>query len=215
MTYFQRKAWRLNDGSTVLDLNNFDDAMFYYVALDSKLIANSESDRRKGLWPKATHFIALENEAEEIKYHKNQVKSSTFAKLHDKDLTPVMKKLFIHVLELANTKAYLTDEQVHNLLFDYIDKSDFREGSNIDKFSELYQLLQTATGRDELNARLLLQKLLDSRIIYEKQGSYRWNKPSGLITIGDTYAEAVGFLLNPKKSTLVEDLEKELTAKLI
>lgn len=44
MSYFQRKSWKLNDGCTVLDLSNFDDEMFYYVALDSKFIANSERE---------------------------------------------------------------------------------------------------------------------------------------------------------------------------
>lgn len=215
MTYFQRVGWVLNDGSTVLDLNNFDDAMLYYVALDSKLVANSESEWRQGKWPKATHYVALENEAEELKYKKNQVKSSAFSKLHDKDMTPTMKKLFVHILGLSNTRSYLTDEQVHNLLFDYIDKSDFRDGSNIDKFNELFQLLQTATGREELHARLFLKKALDSRVIYEKQGSYKWNRSSGLITLGDTYSEAVDFILNPKKDTLVEELEEEMKAKTI
>jgi hypothetical protein len=44
MPYFQTASWKLNDGSTVLDLANFEDAMFYYVALDSKFIANSEAE---------------------------------------------------------------------------------------------------------------------------------------------------------------------------
>lgn len=46
MSYFQRAKWTFNDGCTIFDLNNFEDAMGYYVALDSKLIANSEKELR-------------------------------------------------------------------------------------------------------------------------------------------------------------------------
>jgi hypothetical protein len=66
LTYFQKARWVLNDGCTVLDLDNFDDLMGYHVMLDSKFVANSEKEISQ--WPKATHYIALENEAEEIKF---------------------------------------------------------------------------------------------------------------------------------------------------
>lgn len=46
MTYFQKKNWALQDGTTVLNLDNFDDAMLYYVCLDSKMVANSEKEWR-------------------------------------------------------------------------------------------------------------------------------------------------------------------------
>lgn len=213
MTYYQRASWKVNDGSTVLDLENFDDAMFYYVALDSKYIANSESEWRSHKWPKAQWYIALENEAEELKFQKNKVKSEAFAALHDKNMTPTAKMDFVIVLELASAFANLTEEQTHNLLFDYIDKSDFREGSNIDKFIELFSLLKNAAGREELAARKLLKTALDSRVVYEKQGSYTWNKSTGAIIIGETYTEAINFLLNPKKQALVEELEEEIRLK--
>lgn len=215
MTYFQRASWKLNDGATVLDLSNFDDEMFYYVCLDSKFVANSEREWRSHQWPKATHYIALQNEAEEIKYKRNEMKSKAFAALHSSDMTPTAKKQFIHILELASTRANVTEEQVNNLLFDYIDSSSFTPGNNIDKFTELYDLLTTATGREELSARHLLKKAVDARVVYEKQGAYTWNKASGPITIGERYSEAVEFLLNPKKQSLVEELEEELKAKLV
>lgn len=211
MTYFQKTIWKLNDGSTVLDLDNFDDRMFYFVALDSKFIANSEKERHD--WPKAQFFIALENEAEEIKFQKNQKKSEAFAALHDQIMTPTMKENFVKILGLATTTTKLTDEQRHNLLFDYIDHSGYTEGSNIDKFMELFNLAKTATGKKELEARLLLKRALDARVVYEKQGAYKWNKATGLITIGENYTEAIDFMLNPKKQVLVEELEEELKIK--
>lgn len=188
--------------------------MFYYVALDSKFIANSEQEYRAHKWPKAQYYIALENEAEEMKYKRTQIKSEAFSKLHHKNMDPLTKKKFIFILGLSKTTSTLTEEQVHNLLFDYIDKSGYTDGSNIDKFTEVFELTKNADGRREIEARLLLKKSLDSRVIYEKQGSYKWVRSSGVLTIGDTYAEAVDFLINPKKEALVEELEEEINAKL-
>lgn len=215
MPYFQRASWKLNDGSTVLDLNNFDDEMFYYVALDSKFIANSEREWREHKWPKATYYIALENEAEELKHQKNRIKSKAFASLHHSSMSGSVKREVANILELCSTKLTLTEEQVDNLLFDYIDRSTFTVGNNIDKFNELFKLQQTATGREDFSARHLLRKALDNRVIYEKQGAFIWNKSSGPITIGERYFEAVEFILNPKKQSLVEELEQEIKAKII
>lgn len=129
-------------------------------------------------------------------------------------MDPVTRRKAVSVLGLAKSTTYLTDEQVHNLLFDYIDKSGYTDGSNIDKFNEIFQLTTNAKGREELEVRVLLQRSIDSRVVYEKQGSYNWNRVDGLITLGETYSEAVDFLLNPKKDSLVEELENEIKAKL-
>lgn len=215
MPYFQKASWKLNDGSTVLDLSNFDDEMFYYVCLDSKFVANSEREWREHKWPKATHYIALENEAEELKHQKNKIKSQAFANLHASSMTSTVKRQMADILELCSSRISLFEEQVDNLLFDYIDKSNFTEGSNIDKFNELFSLQQTATGREDFTARHLLKKAMDYRVVYEKQGGYVWNKASGPITLGETYSEAVEFILNPKKQSLVEELEEEIKAKAI
>lgn len=206
-TYYQTTSWRLADGSTVLDLNIMNDELAYYVYLDSKYVGNSEKEWREHKWPYATHYIALENEAEELKYKKNERKSRAFASLHSEDMTPAMKRSFIYLLELANSTSELTDQQAHNLLFDYIDTTTFTPGSNIDKFLNLYTKLETPGGRSELEAELLLMKLLTKRVISEKQGAYFWVRPEGTIELGVTKAEAIDFILNPKKQTLVDELE--------
>jgi len=212
-TYFQQKRWRLNDGSTVFDLNNMDDEMGYYVCLDSKYVANSERQWRSNKWPYATHYIALENESDEIKYQKAERKSKAFAALHDPKMTNPTKKKFVHILQLASSLSHLTDQQVHNLLFDYIDSTDYTPNSNLSKFEKLVDLMRTKTGREELNARHTLKRAQDARIVYEKQGTYTWIRPEGKIIIGDRYEEAVDFFLNPSKQDLVEDMEKQIKAK--
>lgn len=212
-TYFQRKVWPMNDGSTVFDLDTMDGEMGYYVCLASSLVANSEKEWRANKWPKAEYYIALENETDEIKYKRNEIKSKAFAALHNPDFTESYKRKFVSILDIASTRSNLTTEQVHNLLYDYVDKSAFTPGSNIEKFNELVLLLNTAPGREELEARFILKQALDSRIIYEKQGSYTWVRPEGPLVIGDRYSEAIDFLLNPKKFAEQEQIQEMILAK--
>lgn len=213
LTYFQKKVWALKEGTTMLDTSVFDDAMLYYVALDSKLIANSEKEYREHQWPKATHYIALENESDELQFKKNKAKSEAMAKLHHEDMTPTMKKKFVAILDLSSTKTNLTEELTHNLLFDFIQNSNHRPGSNLDKFNQLFTQLETPDGRERIEARYLLKRALDNRIVFEKQGGFHWPKADGKITLGENYSETIDFLTNPKKDALVEDLQAEIDLK--
>lgn len=212
-TYFQKLEIRLNDGSTSLNLSDFDDKMRYYLALGSKFVANSEKDYLQHKAPYATHFISITNESDEIRYKNTRRKSEAFAILHNDKMTLPMKRKFVSVLELSTSSGHLTEEQVHNLLFDYIDKTKNTPGSNIEKFMGNFELLKSKLGREEFEARYTLRVASDKRVIYERQGTYTWIRPEGEIIIGETHDEAVAFLTNPKKSTLVEELEKQMEAK--
>lgn len=212
-TFFQRMSWKLNDGCTVFDLSTMEGELGYYVLLGSSKVANSEREWRQHLWPRAEYYIALENESDTIKAQKAQQKINAFAALKDSNLSDAYKRKMVSLLELTNTRSNLTSEQCTNLLFDYIERSTYSSGSNIDKFMELYNLVQTATGREELEARYLIAQAIDLRIVYEKQGSYTWIRPEGNIVIGDRYNEAIDFLLNPKKFVEVEELTAAINAK--
>ena len=214
MTYFQKKSWTLNDGCTIFDLSNFDDLMGYYVMLDSKFVANSERELLSNKWPFATHYIALENENEEIKYKRTQSKSMAFARLHDADFTPSAKRKFISILNLSSATTVLTDEQVHNILYSYIESSNFRPGNNIEKFNDLFEKLKTKDGKDYIYAAYLLKKAVDARIIVEKQDTYTWVRPQGAVELGVSTKEAREFLMNPKKASFVEELEEAINKKL-
>lgn len=212
-TFYQKTSWILNDGCTVLDLSKMEEELGYYAFLDSKYVANSERERKEGKWPKATHYIALENEAEELKYSKNQMKSKAFANLHAESMTPSVKHKMVCILELTRTTTSLTIEQVDNLLYDFIDKTTFTNNSNLDKFLFLFNLLATPIGREELDSKFLLKQGLDTRVLFEKQGAYSWVRPSGVIVLGETYPEAIEFLMNPKKSALIDELKEEIKLK--
>jgi hypothetical protein len=213
-TFFQKTRWKLLDGCTVLDTDNMIDELGYYVMLESKFVANSEKEWRSHKWPDARWYIALENESEEIKYARNQVKSKAFAQLHSTDLDDSTKRKFLVILRIAGAKAVLTDQQVHNLLYEFIDKSTTTAGSNIDKFNQLFSLLSTAVGKQQLYARFILQQGLDTSVLYEKQNSYFFNRPQGSINIGDRYEDAVDFILSPKKEKEVEELQQMIKERL-
>jgi hypothetical protein len=210
MSYFENLTIVLNDGTTVLDLDNFDDCMKYEVALASWWCANSEKEWKGHKWPKAQYYIALENESDELKYQKNAIKSNAIAQLHSSELTLSYKRSMIVILKIANARTTLTEAQVHNLLYEYVDASTGTVGTNIDKFMELVNLIKTVKGRIDLDAKFFLQQLLDYRVIAEKQGSYTWMRPTGAIVLGETYTEAIEFLVNPKKQALIEDLRAQL-----
>lgn len=215
LSYFDTLRVKLNDGSTVLDLDDFDDLMRYHIVLESKFVANSLREHQQHKWPHATHYIALENEDEAIKYKRNQIRSKAFSKLHDADTTDVVKRKIVSILDLASSKANISIEAVDNLLFEYINSSDFNPSSNIDKFMEVIELIKSPKGKEEFEARFFLKELIDNRSVYEKQGAYTWIRPKGSITIGERYSEAIDFILNPKKDTLIAEMKDELKAKKI
>tara|TARA_R110000851_G_scaffold53289_3_gene126383 strand:- start:1577 stop:2230 length:654 start_codon:yes stop_codon:yes gene_type:complete len=213
--YYHTKVWKFKDGCTVLDLNNLDDLLGYHMILDSKYVANSEKEMRSHKWPKAKWYIALSNESDELKYNKSIRKSKAFAALHSKEMTEAIKRRMIHVLELANSTAPISEEQTHNLLYNYLEATTFTPGSNLDKFEELNLLINNPKGKNELLARHMLKQALDTRVIYEKSQTYNWVRPGGVIELGNTYTEAIDFLQNPKKEALIEDLQKEIKLRII
>lgn len=209
-SYFQTKRWKMNDGATMLDLDNMDEEMGYYMMLDSEKVANSETEWRSHKWPHAEFYVALANESEEIKYGRNERKSKAFAALHSEAMNDQMKRKFCVLLDMISTSSYLSVEQAHNLLFEYIDKSGFGTESNLSKFFALYNRLETKDGREYIECSYLLQKAQDLRIILEKQGTHTWLSPEGPLEIGNTRNEAIEFLLNPKKQSQVLQIEASI-----
>lgn len=214
LPYYQRKSWALKDGCTVFDLSKMDDELGYYTLLASSKVANSEREWREHKWPKAQWFIALENESEEIKYTRNQAKSKAFAYLHSAEITDSIKRKLVSLLDIASSTASLTPEQIHNLLFTHIDTTNFGPGSNIEKFLAFIALLSTADGRAKFETMHILKSAIDRRIIFEKQGTYTWVRPSSVpLVIGERYDEAIDFLLNPKKASEVDELLEQIASK--
>lgn len=208
MTYFQRKYWELQDGMTVFDLSNMDEEMGYYVALGSKVVANSEREWREHKWPYATHFIALENESDTIKYQKAAIRAKALGTLTlDPEFTDVYKRKLLSMLNIASAKTSLTTENVFNGLYSFLETSTTGAGSNIEKYMNMYNLLKTPDGREKFEAMYILKLALDTKVVFERQGSYHFVRPEGTVIIGDSYAEAVDYILSPKRAQEVEQMQ--------
>ena len=208
MTYFQRKFWELQDGSTVLDLNNMDEEMGYYVALASKYVANSEREWREHKWPYATHYIALENESDAIKYQRSAIRAKALGTLTlDLEFTDLYKRKMVSLLGIANAKATLTTENVFNSLYTFLEASSLGPGSNIEKYLNFYNLLKTAEGRERFEAMYILRLAIDTKVVFERQGSYHFVRPEGTVIIGDSYNEAIEYILAPKRAQEVEQMQ--------
>lgn len=160
-------------------------------------------------------YISHSNENEELAYTKNMRKIDVMAKLQSKELNVMRKKQFIYILDLSSSLNDFSEDQATNILFKYLESDTGNQGGPIDKFNEAYELLKTQEGISMLDARLLLKRALDTRIVYEKGDSYTWIRSKGNIVLGDTYTEAINFILNPKKAALVEELESTIKAKII
>ena len=197
----------MNDGCTVLDLDTEIGEVQYYMVLASKYVANSEKDYKAHKYPFAKWYIAFEGQNDIAKYEKNQLKSRCFASLHDKVMTDTAKRKMAVILELLSSKSFVSNEQIANALYDYIESGE----KNCELFLELFNLLSDNKNREDFENRYFLKELMDYRIVFEKQGSYTWIRPKNAsIVIGENYAEAIAFLSNPKKAVLVDELKEQL-----
>lgn len=212
-TYFENLIIVLNDGITILDLSDFDDLMRYHVILEHPKVANSEKEWKSHKWPNAEFYIELENESDELKYQKNAIKTKAISELYNNNFTLPLKRQAIVILGISNARTTLTEAQIHNLLFEFIENTTANSGTNIAKFTELVRSIETPKGRIELDARYLLQSCIDYRLVVDKQNTYTWLRSTGPIILGETYKETIDTLTNPKKEALVLELRDELKLK--
>jgi hypothetical protein len=190
-----------------------DDEIGYYVMLASSKVANSEREWREHKWPKATHYIALENESDQIKYTRTKAKARAIASLEDPTVTESAKQKMIALLDIASPETKMSTEQIHNLLFEYIDASS-SVNNNIEKFLNLVSMLKTADGKVKLEVMYMLKQAVSLRIVYSKQDTWTWIRESGAtLVIGEKYSEAIDFLLNPKKREEFDELKNQIKNK--
>jgi hypothetical protein len=214
LSYYQKKVWYFNDGTTILDLDNLDDFCCYHMMLESKYFANSEKEWKGHKWPKAEFYISLTNESAELKYKRNRLKTQAFAKLEDNDFTLPWKRKFTVLLGISRSRTTLTEEDVVNALYEFIDQNQTQTGqvkSDVQRFIELYNKLEDADGRERLEKHYLLEELMDYNIVSEKASTYKWISKGR--EIGFSLEEAVDFLNHPKKQSQVDDMIAELKLK--
>jgi hypothetical protein len=213
-TFYQTFKYKLNDGLTIFDLNNMNDDLAYHAMLESKYFANSKKELDENKFPFAVHYISLENESDELKYKKKYQKDKAKGALTFGDLAnPEMQRKFVKLLLPQVGKGNLSDMQAYNALSSAIeDNVKLPDGSQfIDKLSKQIDEIGTPKGREVFEASVLLQELINNRVVAEKQGTYTFLSKD--IVIGQNKSKAIDFILNPEKQDLLEEMEQLLKTK--
>lgn len=214
LTFFQTFKYSLNDGSTILDLANPIEEVAYYMLKASPKVAESNKPEDRHKKPKADFYIADVNESIQEKFSKKKLYGEATVKLNDSKLTPSYQRKLCKVLGLVKGDATtISDEQIYLILDTYLEEGFKSKEENLNKFLESYALTQSAEGRNEIEAMVLLEDLVNYRIVTDSRGTYTWI--SKQIVLGQRKAEAIDFLLDPKKQPERDELEKQLKAKLV
>lgn len=210
-TYFTDFKFKLRDGTNVLDLTIPEHEIAYYVLLDSKFVAKSLKEYHEYKKPHARYYIAQEDEDQEIQYRASKAKDMAIARLNSDDITEENLILIAKSLGWYSNQSFTT---LYNKFSTNIKAADLKEPLNaLSEFTKIVKLLDTPTGREELNARATLFDLTSARIVTENKGTFVWHAKG--LTIGYSKEEAIDFIMDPNKMDAVTSMKKELAAKLI
>lgn len=208
LTFLQEFKFHLNDGSTVFDTETLEGELAYEISKVCKHVANSEKELKDHLWPHATHYIAIRNESEALKYKRQSEIDQAIANLRSEQMDDVTQIKILKALNMI--KGSTTKERAYTMLSDFIRETS-EVNSNARKFNDLYNLLSTQEGREDIDAQALLKDLLDNWIISEKAGTYTWIRKG--LNLGQRKEDAIRFLIDPNKQPERDELERELKAK--
>lgn len=211
VTYFTDFKVKLRDGTNILDLTIPDQEIAYYMLLDSKYVAKSLKEYQEYKKPSAIYYIAQEDEDQEIQYRVGKAKDLAVARLNSDDITEENLVLIAKALGWYSNQSFTA---LYNKISGNIKTADIKDPLNaLTAFEKTVKLLDTPTGREELNARALLFDLSKARIVSEVKGTYTWvNK--GMI-IGYSLDDTISFLIDPNKAEAVGSMKRELAARLL
>jgi hypothetical protein len=215
LTFFQKFRKRLNDGTTILDLSIFHDELAYYMLKYSPLVALSNKFEDRKLKPKCEYYISDINESELEKFSKREKYHNTISKLKDPKFTVSYQAKVAKVLELVRGDVTsMKSESIYLLIDSYIEEAfKSTKDEKLTLFEETYDLIKTAEGKERLEAMCLLSDLIQARILNDNRGTYTWLSKS--LIIGQRKNDAIEFMLDPKKQPEVEEMKKQLKAKLL
>lgn len=212
LTYLQRFTKSFYE-TTVLDLDNTEDELTYWLLLQSHSdkCANSETE----LTPFTRIFISQVNEDEVKISKKNDIIDDAVAKwvkMRNEESASTITK-FAVILGLAKGDVNL--EKIKNSLSDYIKLQNSKQFERIETFNKLNALLSDAKGIEIFEGKWLLQYAINNRVISDYQGKYIWSSKKGtnLELLGKSYQEALAWILDIDNRNYREELEQELKAK--
>jgi hypothetical protein len=213
-TYFQTFVYKLNDGTTIFDRAIEKEDLAVIIMEESKFFANSLKEHREHRWPDAVHYIAHEDEDDEMKFGSRERKNKALGALDYVIDDSETRKKFLKVL-VPDIKGEVKDTKVYNELSAFIERNDKQKDGEraITKFLRLLKQIETPQGREKLEAQVLLAKLIESWIVSEKHATYTFVAKD--IVIGHNYEQAVLFLMNLEKQEITDEMVKLMKRKLV
>lgn len=215
LTFFQKFRKKLNDGTTILDLNVAHDELAYYMLKASPLVALSNKWEDRSKKPKAEYYISDINESELEKFSKREKYHSLIAKLKDSKFTPSYQAKVAKALDLIKGDTLSMKPETIYLALDAFIEEGYKstKEDKLIKFEETFALISSAEGKERLDAICLLSDLIHARLVNENRGTYTWLS-KGLV-FGQRREDAIEFLLDPKKQPEVDEMKRQLKAKLL
>jgi len=206
--FFQTEKFKIaiSDKGLMIDTDkHFDELAYYFLKASSKCAPNLASAN-----PNLHEFyIGQENESEEKLYNKMKLIDKAVSTLVDPDFSEDYKVKIAKVLKLA--KKDTTAVKAHMLLRNYVTEGVKDQKERVSQFLDIVETLKTPDGKEKLEAKALLEDLVNYRVISNTGDIFKWKNRD--ITIGTNKIAAVEFLLNPLKQDEVLELERELKEK--
>lgn len=212
ITFFQKFRFKLDDGSTPLNMAKVEDELAYYIILaNPKQFAPSYEAWRKHQHPYATHYIFIEEEHQEREFSKKQLRNKALAYLEEFN-TKSTQDLVTFCKAIKKNIGNITPQIAYTQLDDYITTVNNANESNAEKFIKIVERFKTTDGKAEINALALLQDLMFYKIVSGRQDIYTWLSTGTIL--GNREAEAVSFLANPTKKPEIDQMKAEMNQKM-
>ena len=213
----QAFRYKFIDGANLLDLSKPKHQLMYFFALQCpNYFWTTSTDKKK--FPRATFMIQELDAPDEEEYKSNMNLTDTIfnLKMLQKDFGSEIIKKFGVILKCGSyAESY---ERAFNAIQMAI-LSNRRTGGEqktfMEKFNNLYEILNREGGRASFNNIYLLQELVNYSLVGESGGTYTWYAKKGteLELIGKTKQQALSWLADEEKAIYRQDLEESWKVK--
>lgn len=200
----------LNDGITVLDMNNPLHELMYYIARANNSIANSYQE----ITSLTPFYITREEEEVEIKTNKKRQGNIAVARLEE--IAELQDNTIVQFCyALAQKVKSPSIKQAYNILDEYIKKNQTQR----QEFLALYNIWKDPAKKAEFTARALFHELINYNVIFQRGGEYSWQPPQDDMgkfpdkITWDRYSDAVNYIADEKHQPEVDQMQRILQLK--
>ncbi|MCJ8334971.1 MAG: hypothetical protein MJH10_12070 [Epibacterium sp.] len=221
-TYLQKLTYRFNDGNNEIDTNTLDGELLLEAIEESTLIAKNYED---AVTKQARYYIEQKAEEEKVILSKRKKIRKALVAM-DKLIDELPNDKLVEVTTILKiTKGRTKNATAEMKLNNYIENKEKVQGlsqmDRLDQFVELVDLAASSKAADkkQFQAKLLLQRLLNSRIVTDLKGVYIWKSKQetepGLAELARSKNEALLWLQDAGNKNYVTELKTELQLVLI